>query len=70
MVKKVDGSEHKPVEMTDSAKRKLNNANARQASSRYVGGQAGKASRAISSRQDAAAAARAAADKAMGITRR
>lgn len=58
---------HTPVELTDSAKRKSDKLKL----SKMTGkGQARKAANASMSRQDSAAAARRAADKALGITRR
>ena len=71
MVKKTDGSEHEPVELTPSVAGRVRRMESRKTASRTLGsGGAKKASHAIASRQDAAAEARAAADRAMGITRR
>jgi len=56
------GKKHQPVELTDSAKRKL--------LAKQTPGQAGKAARKIVKRNNRNSNARAAADRALGITRR
>lgn len=62
-VRKMAKTKHEPVELTESAKRKLKVL-------RAGGGAKGQAAKNIASRADGAARARSAADKALGITRR